>query len=39
MYLFEIYDIIFFIKSLKNPTSSFNIYNFIEFHSSSSRLS
>ena len=31
MYLFEIYDIIFFIKSLKNPTSSFNIYNFIEF--------
>ena len=39
MYLFEIYDIIFFIKSLKNPTLSFNIYNFIEFHSSSSRLS
>ena len=39
MYLFELYDIIFVIKSLKNPTSSFNIYNFIDFYSSSSRLS
>ena len=39
MYLFELYDIIFVIKSLKNPTISFNIYNFIQFHSSSSRLS
>ena len=28
MYLFELCDI---IKSLKNPTSSFNIYNFIDF--------
>ena len=39
MYLFELYDIIFVIKSLKNPTISFNIYNCIQFHSSSSRLS
>ena len=39
MYLFELYDIIFVIKSLKNPTISFNIYNYIQFHSSSSRLS
>ena len=39
MYLFELYDISFVIKSLKNPTSSFNIYNFIDFYSSSSRLS
>ena len=35
MYLFELYDV---IKSLKNPTISFNIYNFIQFHLSSSRL-
>ena len=33
MYLFELYDIIFVIKSLKNPTISFNSYNFIQFHS------
>ena len=39
MYLFELYDIIFVIKSLKSPTISFNIYNFIQFHLSSSRLS
>ena len=39
MYLFELYDIIFVIKSLKNPTIPFNIYNYIQFHSSSSRLS
>ena len=39
MYLFKLYDIIFVIKSLKNPTISFNIYNYIQFHSSSSRLS
>ena len=39
MYLFELYDIIVVIKSLKNPISSFDIYNFVEFHSSTSRLS
>ena len=39
MYLFELYGIIFVIKSLKNPTSSFDIHNFIEFHSSTLRLS
>ena len=38
MYLFELYDIIFVIKSLKNPTISFNINystitsNFIHHH-------
>ena len=39
LYLFELYDIIFAIKSLKNLTISFSIYNFIQFHLSSSRLS
>ena len=39
MYSFELYDIIFVIKSLNNPTSYFDIHNFIEFHSSISRLS
>ena len=39
MYLFELYNIIFVIEYLKNPTSSFIIYNFIDFYLSSSRLS
>ena len=39
MYLFELHDIIFLIKSLKNPTPFFNIYNFVEFCSTSSRSS
>ena len=39
MYSFELYDIIFVIKYLNNPTSYFDIHNFIEFHSSTSRLS
>ena len=39
MYLYEINDIMFLIKSLKSPSSSFNIYNFISFTSSSTRLS
>ena len=38
-YLNYNYDSIFVIKSLKNPTASFNIYNFIQFHSSPSRVS
>ena len=28
MYIFEISDILFFIKNLKNPTSNFNINTF-----------
>ena len=39
MYSFELYNIIFVIKSLNNPIPSFDIHNFIEFHSSTSRLS
>ena len=38
MYLYELNDIIFLIKSLKNPSSS-NIHNFISFTSYSTRLS
>ena len=34
MYTFELSDIMFFIKSIKNPTSSFNIYHFISFSTS-----
>ena len=39
MYLYELNDIMFLIKSLKSPSSSFNIYNFISFTSSSTRSS
>ena len=35
----ELNDIMFLIKSLKSPSSSFNIYNFISFTSSSTRSS
>jgi len=31
MYTFELSDITFFIKSIKNPTTSFNIYHFVSF--------
>ena len=34
MYIFELSDIMFFIKSIKFPTDSFNIFNFISFSSS-----
>ena len=34
MYTFELSDIMFFIKSIKNPTSSFNIHHFISFSTS-----
>ena len=39
MYLFELCDIIFVIKSLKNPNHILQYYNYIQFHSSSSRFS
>ena len=35
----ELNDIMFFIKSLKAPTSSFNILNFVQFCSSATRSS
>ena len=31
MYIFEISDILFFIKNLKNPTNNFNINTYISF--------
>jgi len=34
MYIFELFDIMFFIKSIQNPTASFNILNFISFSNS-----
>ena len=36
--MLEIADILFLIKSLRNPTSSFNINNYITFHTASSQL-
>ena len=38
MYTYEIADILFLIKSLRNPTSSFNINNYITFFTGSSWL-
>ena len=35
MMMYEINDIMFFIKQLKNPTDSFDIRNYVEFCSSS----
>ena len=31
MYIFEISDVLFFIKNLKNPTNNFNINTYISF--------
>jgi len=39
MYIYELNDIMFLIKSLKNPSPFFNIYNFVSFVSSSTRSS
>ena len=37
MYLFELHDILFAIKSIKTPTIQFNIANCINFSSASTR--
>ena len=34
MYIFELFDIMFFIKSIKCPTNCFNIFKFISFSNS-----
>ena len=39
MYILEINDIMFFIQSIKNPSTSFNIRNFISFTTSNTRSS
>ena len=38
MHTYEITDILFLIKSIRYPTSSFNINNYITFYTGSSRL-
>ena len=35
--LYEIYDICFFVKSLKQPSTSFNITDFVSFSHNSTR--
>ena len=37
MYIYEINDILFFIKLYKSPTSHFNINNYLQFSSSNTR--
>jgi len=37
MYIYEIADILFFIKSLRNPTDKFNILNYVNFTTGSTR--
>ena len=39
MYIYEISDILFFIKSLKTPTDKFNILNYVSFNTGSTRSS
>ena len=33
----ELYDVMFFIRSLKGPTDAFNIYDHVTFHTGSTR--
>ena len=37
MYLFELHDILFAIKSLKTPTTQFNVNNYINFNLTNTR--
>ena len=37
MYFFELNDILFVVKSLKSPTPTFNIYNYVTFNTSATR--
>ena len=39
MYTFDLYDILFFIKSIQNPSDSFDIRNFVDFYQLSTRSS
>ena len=39
MYIYEISDILFFIKLLKTPTDKFNILNYVSFNTGSTRSS
>jgi len=37
MYIFEISDILFLIKNLKNPTNNFNVNNCVSFSTSTTK--
>jgi len=37
MYAYEIADILFFIKSLKQPSDKFNVLNYIDFTTGTTR--
>ena len=37
MYIFELQDVLFTIKSLKSPTNEFNFNNYISLNSSTTR--
>ena len=39
MYMLDLYDIMFFIKALQQPSPQFNIYHYISFSSSNTRSS
>ena len=39
MYIFDLYDILFFVKSIQNPSGSFNIMNYVNFCQHSTRSS
>lgn len=39
MYILDLYDILFFVKSIKNPSASFNIRNYVDFCQLSTRSS
>ena len=39
MYVLELHDILFLIKSLKTPSNSFNIYNYVSFNKCNTRSS
>ena len=39
MYTFDLHDILFFIKSIQNPSDSFDIRNFVDFYQLSTRSS
>ena len=39
MYMLDLYDIMFLVKALQQPSSQFNLYNYISFSSSNTRSS
>ncbi len=39
MYYLQLLDLLFFVKCLKNPSDSFNVFNQVTFHSGSTRSS